>query len=140
MQISVGSVVKFRDREWLCTRITKREWSEFARANSEQLEADHRRLSNVHTIELTFGVFLENDVVHGEQEVVELIIPGSDVFFIYTYHRLRKEVKDGLERSEDAVEQGADGSAQAAREEYQGRTGARAEGAGADGNALHSDG
>lgn len=140
MQVKVGSVVKYREKEWLCTRITKYEWSEFARANSTQIEADFRRLSNVHAIELTIGTFLENEVVHGEQQVVELTIPGRDKFFIYVYHRIRKDTEDGLEGSEKAVEQSADTTAEAAGEEHQGGASAGPEGIGADGDSLHRDG
>lgn len=94
IQITVGSQVRMNDRSWICTAIDTRSGSCFARVDAVTLRAEKLAAQNTQHLDLRIDDFEAQDMVDWEQQVVELIDPGRDIFFIYVYDRWRKARKE----------------------------------------------
>lgn len=140
MQVSVGSVIHFRNQDWICTKIIKLQSTSFARQDSAIWRAERERISNCKHVVLEIDSFAEGDVINVDYEYVELQVPGKDLFFLYNYYKVKKESLDGQQGSKAAVEQSSSDEAQGTGQGDQSGTSAGAPPPSADSEPVHEDG
>lgn len=142
MQISVGSTLKYSGTECVCTRIEKRESTSFARHDQLVMESELRNSVNCKFLQLELDVFEEGDVITTECEWVELTSPGTNLFFIYTVYKVRKEEikSDGQQRDQTVDKAAGSDKAEADRGGIGGGEGAGEKSVGENSDPVHPDG
>ena len=95
-QVNVGSVLRFRGYNCICSMIRKVQETTFARENHVVFEAKLREPVNCVFIDLKIQPFEEKQIIDIEFEMAELTAPGQNVFFVYTkyYAHLQNQLSN----------------------------------------------
>jgi len=105
MQLEVGQQIGLQGKTWLVFEIERSETTFIADKTSDETRAGWGAPINVKVVDQQVDEFGPGDIVELQLEVVQLIIPGQHVFFIYNkryYRRIKSAAKSANEATSGA--------------------------------------
>lgn len=110
MQLEVGQQISFQGRTWLVFEIERSETTFIADKTSDELRGIHGTATNVRVLDEQFDSFGPGDIVEQLLEVVQLIVPGQHIYFIYNkrYYRRLKSATQSSDETSNRAPQGVE--------------------------------
>lgn len=136
MEINVGSRLKWRGRDVVCTSILSQRETCFAPADSIEIQSNINRPENVKYLNTDIGEFDQGDLVTFDFMKLELTEIGKGLFYIYNRYSVKREGLNGPEGLESSDWKTTDAAPKTDRPGHQGGESAWSKGIGKDGAAL----
>lgn len=109
MQLEVGQQISFQGRTWLVFEIERSETTFIASITADEVKASHSLSINVRVLDQHYDDFGPGDIVELLLEVIQLIIPGENIFFIYNKRHYRR-IKSATQSSDETTDRAPQGA------------------------------
>jgi hypothetical protein len=94
-KVEVGSQLKWQGRSVVCTSIHTHQETCYARVDSIVMRHDMNNSCNVKIITQEWDDFGEDEIISIEYQKIELTEPGKNLYFLFSYYKVKKEQLDG---------------------------------------------